>query len=303
MTVRLLRSLALSCTALPLVACVSAVSPTAIVGQPVADRLNALYANTVDDCSGQSAYRCSGVVVRVLDRSVQDLQPLDPSPTQIARDGVSFTFLRKDLNIATLYEVGWAGYTLDMRNDTGFVPMRARCMFVANGGTSSRPDACGYAKGDMTPTLKSRPCAPQGVLTPEAWGAHFASLPNKNYSCGFATSAQEFRLSMASRAFIPEDSLFRRLWNELVIGAWTQEEVRRLPVEAVFYKPNESIPLRRVQRVQCQIYFATGRPVPLLKLDLAAADGVVFSFDPAEQIDFDSATPTCEYAAIPLAAH
>lgn len=72
--------------------------------------------------------------------------------------------------------------------------------------------------------------------------------------------------------------------------------MRQLPVEAMFYAPEDFVPFWRVQTHQCRIFFATGRRVPLLKLDLESGDGRVFSFNPAKQIDFDAATPACNYA-------
>lgn len=299
MTIRRLRFLASSCAVFSLMACVSGEPRTALDGQSVADRLNALYANTVDDCAGQPAYLCSGVPVRVFDPFNGGLPPLDPTPTQIDRDGASFSFIRKDLGIRHLYQMGWAGYAVAMQEKPGFVALKARCAFPVDAYTDSRPDSCGRSRLDTTPTLKSRPCFEQGVTSPQAWRSHFASLPQDPFSCSFDVSAQGFVLSMAARAFIPDDSYRHDQWNELIIAIWKQEDVPRLPVEAMFFYPNELIAFWRVQRYQCQLYFATGRPVPLLKLDLAGGADAVFSFDPADQIDFDAATPACEYAPAP----
>lgn len=267
-----------------------------IDGQAVADRLNARYVKTVANCAGQPAFLCSGITLRVLYPFNPNLQPLDPTPTQIARNGASFSFIRADLGIKHLYQGGWAGFTVDLQDPAGFVPLKARCVFPTNGSTDDRPDSCGYAKPDMTPTLKSRSCAEQGIDTAQAWGAHFNGLPDRRYSCAFDVSAKGFELGMTSREFIPEDSERRTQWNELVIASWTQADVPRLPVEAMFYSQVDVPPFAFVQRHQCRIYFATGRRVPLLKLDLTQADGRVFSFNQADQIDFDAAPPACNYA-------
>lgn len=306
MRVRTLRSVVVVGAVILLNACSSPGGRTpnqgqVIDGQAVADRLNARYVNTVADCSGQPAFLCSGVTLRVLDPFNPNLQPLDPTPTQIGRNGASFSFIRNDLGIKQLYQTGWAGFTVDMQDPAGFVPLKARCVFPTNGSTDSRSDSCNYAKPDMTPTLKSRPCAEQGIDTAQAWGTYFNGLPDRRFSCAFDISAKGFELSMASREFISEDSQRRTQWNELVIASWTQADVPRLPVEAVFYSQVDIPPFALVQRHQCRIFFTTGRRVPLLKLDLNQTDGRVFSFNQADQIDFDNAPPECNYAPTAVA--
>jgi len=303
MTARLLHSVVLGCAVLSLTACVSRDSGgQSTDGQVVADRLNARYLNIVDDCAGQPAYLCSGVAVRVLDPFNSDLQPLDPTPTQIARNGASFSFARRDLGVRRLYQMGWAGYVVGLQEASGFVPLRARCAFPVDAYTDSRPDSCGYSRFDMSPTLQSRPCAEQGINSPQAWGSYFATIADQRFSCSFDSDTKGFLHSMQSRPFIPEDSPRHDQWNELIIAIWSQEEVSRLPVEAVFYYPVDGVPFWRVQQHQCRIYFATGRRVPLLKLDLTGREDAVFSFDQADQIDFETVAPDCDHLSDAAAA-
>lgn len=266
-----------------------------IDGQAVADRLNVRYANNASDCNGLPANLCSGVTIRVLDPFDRNLQPLDPTPTQIARNGVSFTYLREDQGIRIFYQGAWAGYVVDLQPKPGFTPLTTRCHFPVNAVTNTRPDSCGRSLSDQTPTLKSRPCVEQGITTPQAWGQYFHNLQSQNFSCSFDASTEGFLTGLQARQYLlPSDSDFGRI-NEMVIAVWNKDDVGKLPVEAMFYAPLENIPFAWVQTHQCRIYHATGQRIPLLRIHSDPADGKVFTFDPADQIDFDNATPACSY--------
>ncbi|VVE45647.1 hypothetical protein PAQ31011_04411 [Pandoraea aquatica] len=273
-------------------------STLSVNGQEIADSLNARYVNRASDCAGRPAHECSGVMVRVF--GLDSDPPISPTPDQIARNAVSFSFIRDDIPTTLLFQTGWAGMVVNTGDNAGFVRLTVRCAWPYDAYTNFRPDGCGRATGDMTPTIKSRPCAQQGIDTPEKWAAHFASLgdnkPYKYFSCGFAPTVEGFNLSIASHALIPnpED---RRRWNEILIAAWREEDVPALPIEALFFTPDTGISIGLVHVKQCAIFFATSRRIPLLRLDLEKADKKIFSFDPADQIDFDAALPTCLYRA------
>ncbi|MNJ34412.1 hypothetical protein D3C77_291240 [compost metagenome] len=289
--------------AIMLSACASIIPQAAIAGgQHVADRLNARYLNTVPDCHREPAFTCSGLMVRVLS-PFGDVQPLDPTPVQIARNGVSFSYLRKDLGITRLYQLGWAGYVVAMDNPRGAEPLVARCSFPVDAYTDSRPDSCGISDRDMTPVRESQPCAQQGIGSPGEWGQYFSAITDERFSCSFDTSVIGFRISLESRNLIPQDSNRHFEWNEVVLAPWKQEDVQHLPVEAVFYSglQEDMLPIERVHQHQCRIYFATKRRVPLLHLQLDDPEQPVFRFNQADQIDFDAATPACVYPKVSTA--
>jgi hypothetical protein len=76
-------------------------------GEEIADELNTRYNATPASCAnGQPSNYCSGVTIRGTDNG--NFDPWDPSPTQQRKGSVSFTYLRKDAKITTLFKT--SGY-------------------------------------------------------------------------------------------------------------------------------------------------------------------------------------------------
>lgn len=80
-----------------------AIIDTRPTGEQVAAALNTRYADTRTTCdNGEPAYYCNGVMTRGTINSTYD--PWDPSPTQVQKGSISFTYLRKDALVINPYQ-------------------------------------------------------------------------------------------------------------------------------------------------------------------------------------------------------
>ncbi|VVD78521.1 hypothetical protein [Pandoraea anhela] len=236
------------------------------IGYATLASLNARYADTRRVCAdGRSAYYCNGVLVRVTGWGA-GFKSWNPSPGSVSAQGVSFSFLRADAGVNTLY---WKG------NDAGIVmrelaaparyPLRMRCIYAQDAGTST-PDRC----HKTYPVL----CNAMNITTPAAFRAHYRA-----YSmCAFDVDPVSFQLSIDSRPGLPMN--LGHMWNEAIIAIWPQNVPLGIGIEAFFFMANDASGGQFVQR---DYMATTGRFMPLIKIDFNAASGRIFSYDPALQ--------------------
>lgn len=242
-------------------------------GHRVADRLNARFASTAPCSDGSSGYFCSGVFVRTVDMGDYSYRVWNPSPSSVRIDGVSFTYLRKDiLNVKWL--VYSKGYVIRELTAPAALPMELACVYPEDAATRLADDlgACTF----------KQVCEQMGVTTLESWQEHFESPEQSRKSCSLGTSPAAFDLMRAIRA----DVARLDQWNEVVMRPWPQDAGERLPIEAFIHSDisiYEHSGLADAQYIQRDFLKHTGRYLPLLKLDLNAANGQLFTYDPAEQ--------------------
>lgn len=250
----------LGCTALP---ATSAEDP----GRSVVHRLQQRFDDTRAACEdGSAAYNCNGVIVRAI-RDPSNPTFWNPSPENIARKGVSFSYIRADVGNERL--AGDAGLIMRELHAPTEQPLTVRCAFSANAGTDSRIESCGTEQFPL-------PCHLSRITDIPTWQAHFAEYTGTR-SCYFAPDAKWFQFSIEARQHFPHPEL-RRFWNEIVIAPWPQDIPERLPIEALYYSGNA---VEKARQMQDSFIRATGKFIPVVRIELT--QDPVFYYSPKDQ--------------------
>ncbi|MGY1889481.1 hypothetical protein [Pseudomonas sp. SDT291_1_S447] len=244
------------------------------IGYRIAANMNARFADTASGCLREKpGFHCNGVLVRGADASA-GFHAWNPSPNSIGRNGVSFSYVRKDVGTTKL--AGTQGFTFkEAFAPTGHA-VTWRCAYPANAGTNSIPDSCRAS------------CQSQGITTVAAWQARYASNPSA--SCAFDMSLASFQLSIDVRAGL--SAAARLNWNEVIIAVWPQNIPALVPLEAFFYVSGSSPGLANAQFIQRDYFTQTHAFLPVIRLNLASADGRPFVFEVGDQTVQDTSTQT-----------
>ena len=147
-------------------------------GQLVAERLNAGYNNLSNNCSGKPAYYCSGVIVRTTGAK-PSYHSWNPSPTSINKEGVPFSYLRRDLGITNLAWGDLHGFIFKdfaTAERLSTYPIRVLCTFPTDVASRDRAGVGGCGAHSAYP-INSRSCPEEGVNTLEQWKTHYRSVP------------------------------------------------------------------------------------------------------------------------------
>jgi hypothetical protein len=240
------------------------------IGYQVAARLNARYADTTPTChEGQTAFHCNGVLLRGTQASAA-FHMWNPSPSSVNNNGVSFTYLRQDAGLTK--PVYQQGFIIRESLAPTATPLIVRCAYPFDGASNRPvPDIC-RGRGQM--------CDELGVTSVEAWASRYVASPRS--SCAFNIDPAQFQLNIDVRPSVANGDG----WNEVVIQTWPQNIPLQIPLEVFYYSLKghyTSNGLLQAQFGQRDYFQITGRFLPIVKLDLEAADGQVFSYDPDEQ--------------------
>lgn len=237
-------------------------------GRSVVQALQARYDDTRPDCAdGGPAYKCSGVIIRAI-RDPDDPKFWNPSPSNIDREGVSFSYIRADVGNERL--AGDAGLIMRPLPGPSEQPLTVRCVFPLNAATDSRIKSCGSEEVPL-------PCHLSGVTDIPTWQAHFAEYTGTK-ACYFEPTAQWFQFSIEVRKHFPYPD-HRKFWNEIVIAPWPQDIPGQLPIEALYYSGDA---LEKARQMQDSFIQATGKFVPVVRVALEHP-GDVFFYAPREQ--------------------
>ncbi|WP_233325978.1 hypothetical protein [Pandoraea sputorum] len=232
-------------------------------GFRIAERLTKRYADTSPDCNGgtRAAYYCNGVLIRIV--AINDMPIWNPRADYIVRDGVSFSFMRSDAKVTLLAIArGGTGFIMKEFNAPSAQALVMKCAFPGDGGTNGRPDSC-LAVG------QTRYCDALGVTTYAAW---------LSVRCPFQVTPVQFQLSVTARR---DYSGVLSEWNEQTIKPWPPNIPEKLPIEAFVNIGDGEVDARVVQ----QGYFnVTGRFLPIIRVDAAAAPASIFTYVPGDQI-------------------
>ncbi|MGF6131991.1 hypothetical protein ABIA54_000852 [Pseudomonas sp. EB276 TE3739] len=241
------------------------------IGYQVAARLNDRYSNTSPTCpDGTTAYYCNGVLLRGTQASTA-FHMWNPSPGSVTNNGVSFTYLRVDADLKK--PVYKQGFIVRESAAPAATPLAVMCAYPFDGATS-RPveDTC-RIRGEM--------CNELGVTSVQAWASRYAANPRN--SCAFNIDAEQFQLNIDVRPSVPNGDG----WNEVMIRTWPQDIPLQIPMEVFYYSLTghyDSNGLLQAQFGQRDYFQITGRFLPIVRLNLEAADGRVFSYIPDDQI-------------------
>lgn len=242
-------------------------------GYQVAARLNARYADTRPCSDGRAGYYCNGVFVRTVDMGDYSYRIWNPSPNSEKINGVSFSYLRKD--VARMEWLVYSkGYVIRELSAPAATPMELGCMYPEDAATNVAPEqgACTFREA----------CDALGITTVDGWRARYEAQEQHRRSCALGTTPAGLDLLLAIRAAVPRLDQ----WNEAMMRAWPPDVGERLPIEAFVHSDisiYEHSGLADARYIQRDYLEHAGRYLPLLKIDLNAAEGRLFSYDPEEQ--------------------
>lgn len=271
-------------------------------GADVAKTLSALYSNTVENCGSDSkpAFLCSGVTLRATETNAS-FYPWNPSPSSVARGGVSFSWLRKDSNFSELvfgYGNGFIFYPI-LSNPSGKQKIEILCFFPLDSASTARggPGGCGSHK--LYPMVSGL-CHEQTPKIDSAagWYSHYSSISDVNFDrhhhqCGFDVrdkvnyhAGPNFTAGVKARALLTgRDQTFL---NEIILATWDQNIPKQLPIMAFFYINDSSKTkwLADAKNDQQRFYQQSGGMiVPIIKITLpsTAAGTATFIYSDADQ--------------------
>ncbi|WP_157123226.1 hypothetical protein [Pandoraea vervacti] len=234
-------------------------------GFTVASRLEQRHADTRMTCPDNTpGYRCAGVLVRITGYgNFKSWNPSDPSQ---ARNGVSFSYARADMNMRTTHRGDPGVIMAELQAPTGH-PLEWRCSFPANAASSGRPGACGTTNGDL------RLCDARGITTAAQWIAAHGSAPQAG--CGLSPSVAQFAVLKDLRQTINSQH------NEVIIAAWPPDIPELLPIEAWFYPTPED--KGGAQYIQQDYMATTGHFKPVLAVTLTNPPGTIYTYRVEDQ--------------------
>lgn len=242
-------------------------------GPSIVQKLQARYDDTRPECDGGlAAFYCDGVIVRAI-RDFSEPKFWNPSPSGIARNGVSASYIRKD--VGSDRTPGPAGFIMNELEEPGFYPVEMRCVFPSNANTGQRADSCATEDFPLS-------CDESGVTDIPTWQAHYLEYEGRK-SCYFKPTAQWFQFNVEVRAHFP-DPTHRWYWNEVVFAAWPQDIPEQLPIEAFFFTRDglHEDGREEARLLQDRFIQATGKFVPLVRIALDQP-GDVFFYAPRDQ--------------------
>lgn len=285
----------------------------------VADDLNTNYNKVIDNCGSENSpgYLCSGNIVRYANATT-NYHAWDPSPKSIERGGVSFIYLRKDVNYSKQVNTtggqttGMIFYPPEQKPQTKS-NVETSCIFPIDGWSDTRPDGgCGVSTA--YPKTSQR-CQEQNIYTAEEWHQHFAN-PEIQYAgvfqnqCAFDMTKKMTNIAAAFNEAIKahnevadtQSGYTEYGYPELQLKAWptymyyyTEDNVQKekqlstnpdqLPIQAFFYSKNED--LLRAQFIQKDYYRVTGLFVPIVRLAVKSAFDVSYSYNDKDQFIYN----------------
>jgi len=251
-------------------------------GPEVAQLLNTRYRNTPLDCPGDhAAYFCSGVLVSDLAGGLTE-KFWEHTPTAKTLGARSFSYLRSDLGIRTLTQNGGMVFSDPFTAISQGKTVDVLCAYPLMANILQGLYGCGTGGSEADPAS----CPAQGVSDAPGWLAHFQQQgqdPLRQCSLSSRIPAQ-FRVSLLAHEQLGGGWVTQP--NKVMVRNWDEGGPARVPVQALFYNVSQTGGLRVAQNNQRDYYTATGQWLPILRLNLAGADGVVFGFDLQEQLYF-----------------
>ncbi|WP_148046505.1 hypothetical protein [Pseudomonas vranovensis] len=290
-----------------LLACALTLPPASMafaeIGPRTAAAMQAAYEDSRQDCDGEPAYACSGIMLRVTSPSSQ-YYTWNNSPKAVAKRGVSFSYLRADAPISALAESARSGYTLApiKLRPAGSMSYKPLCAYPTDGDSWER-DKSGCGDNKRTPQVKENLCDRLGIHTAEQWISHYRTSsdpqvierwsgnPDYRYAaqCSFdirrtagVAAAENFYQALRVMQLM-EDRPFA--WNEIIILTWDEQRFRELPIQSFFYLEGSPGGLEDAQRVQRDWYQEAGTFVPVIQISLPWAEQPArFVFNPEDQV-------------------
>ncbi len=251
----------------------------AATGPEVAQLLNTRYRNTPLDCPGNhAAYFCSGVLVSGL----ADELPIkfwEHTDSAIALGARSFSYLRGDLGIRSLTQKSGMLFSDPFTAISQGKTVDVLCAYPLVAAIQGS-----YGCGAGGPQDDPSSCAALGVSDAPGWLTHFqqqGQQPARQCSLSSRIPAQ-FRSSLLAHEQLGGSWVSQP--NQVQVRNWNTQAPDQIPLQGLFYDATQTGGLRLAQRNQRDYFTATGQWLPILRLDLAGADGAVFGFNQQDQL-------------------
>ncbi|MCD5972086.1 hypothetical protein [Pseudomonas quasicaspiana] len=250
-------------------------------GTAIAEAINTRYRNTATSCAGNTpSFYCNGVIIRSTINSNYDVW--DPAPSAITLGGVSFSYMRADARIVTLYHHSGFIFSAEADAIAANKSMDYVCIYANDAATLSagRTDkGCGIRVRSISAADLSS-CAAVNVRTLEQWIAYTTPKPGPSYQCSLSTQdPAQFQVSIAAR----QTQVWPTNWNEIMVATWPQGYGARLPLEAFFWKTGVPASLEEAKIYQTKFKTKTGLWVPVIRLDFTQINAKPFSYEAADQ--------------------
>lgn len=242
--------------------------------------LNERYNRTDENCNGNPAYYCSGIVIRVNEQP-GEIDTWTPYIRE-SENFLQFSYIRKDLGV-NLWKKTF-GIILYARDDEEY---STRCFFPVNAMSGERLNhGCG---GPMSivkvkdEDVDNSSCKEQGINTAEEWVAKYKELPtpkNAEEACSFSShNASTFNASLKASLLLSNNGN-----NELIVNTsptfWSATDPSKDHIQALwYYKDSDGLDGARSEQ---QKYFdTTGLWVPVISID--PTNDNVFSYSEGDQ--------------------
>ncbi|NII07023.1 hypothetical protein [Luteibacter anthropi] len=277
--------------------------PASVGSQALAD-IQGWYNDVAVNCNAsvnQPAVLCSGVMLRATEPTPSFL-PWDPSSNSITSGGISFSYIRNDVNFTKLAYGHKNGFILYPKNKApgSDLSIEVLCSFPMDASTSDRKDqGCGQHPLYAVPA-RTEACDKQGLNTLAAWQAFYAQIGNDDHrgQCGWGVrkgengTAARFILSLQAHEVMT--GYHRNTQNELRLATWPTGSGASLPIRAFFYLTGG---LSDAQDDQRRYYQQFGVFVPVVRVNLPAVVGgkATFAYVTGEQVIADGAGEVFEH--------
>jgi hypothetical protein len=273
-------------------------------GAQVLADVQRLYASTPVNCGSDSrpAFLCSGIIMRDADFSTS-FRAWDPSPTQIAKGGVSFVYIRKDSKFL-MYTGFTKGYIIfpELERPAGKTKLMMECIFPMDGSTDYRRDH-GCGQGPYPNYVASDRChiLQPAVSTAAQWVNHYynnGAAYRSLHQCAFSVpdsanqhAAPTFNAALASMALLNsthQNESFNT-WNEMLVDVWGQGLGRTFPIKAFWYRTNgQTNGLADAQKIQHDFLCSStggGVLLPLIRVmpPRSPTEDFIFQYNEADQ--------------------
>lgn len=241
----------------------------------LADRLNARYNSTVQNCAdGTPAYNCSGILIRrATYNAAYDFWGHSADATRLG--STTYSYIRNGLNSSSAdIASGYILMDLESARAAGKIEPNARCIFPFMADTQANNRAmhgCGFANRPSPDPLPSdlSNCATLAVpaITPAAWMANFNEHGSDRINqCSLSTAvAGQFMTSLTVRTSYPD--LTKLYGNEILFELWDTQTPANLPIEAIFYSASKEGSLINAQALKHAYQVKTNIELPIVRLD------------------------------------
>uniref|UniRef100_UPI00262B2FC9 DUF2599 domain-containing protein n=1 Tax=Pseudomonas sp. TaxID=306 RepID=UPI00262B2FC9 len=231
---------------------------------------------------------CSGLMLRGTQHS-DNYRVWNPSPTSVANQGVSFSYLRHDARYDRLGLINYNGYALKPADSVSAPEEKLKvvCFFPLDAWTDTRDqNGCG---DNSTTAAKESQCKEISVRTAEDWIKDYNRVKKERPEiCSFdvteekkAEAVRAFNEGLRAMQLLKEESFSRQ--DEIRVVTWDQDKPEQLPILAFIY--TRGLGLKGAQADQKDLYNATGKWVPVINLDLpdTLKDEATFTYKIADQ--------------------